>query len=43
MNRPLDSDASLVLPAQLVKFHTGVFIYEVLDIFHAHISKFWPV
>jgi len=43
MNRPLDSDAPLVLPAQLVKFHTGVFIYEVLDIFHAHISKFWPV
>ncbi len=42
-NRPLDSDASLVLPAQLVKLRTNVFIWEVLDHFRAHISKFWPV
>jgi len=32
-----------VLPAQLVKLCTNVFIREVLDIFYAHISKFWPV
>jgi hypothetical protein len=32
-----------VLPAQLVKLHIGVFIQEVLDLFCAHISKFWPI
>jgi hypothetical protein len=42
-NRPLDLDASLVLPAQLVKLRTNVLIWEVLDLFHAHISKFWLV
>jgi hypothetical protein len=42
-NKPLDSDAPLVLLAQLVKLRTSVFIWEVLDIFRAHIAKFWPV
>ncbi len=43
VNRPLDSNASSVLPAQLVKLCTDMFIWEVLDLFRAHISKFWPV
>jgi len=39
-NRPLDSDAPPMLPAQLIKLCTSVFIREVLDPFHVHISKF---
>jgi hypothetical protein len=39
-NRPFDSNAPPVLHAQLIKLRTGVFIWEVLDPFHAHISKF---
>ncbi len=42
-NGPLNSDALPMLPAQLVKFHTGMFIREVQDLFRTHISKFWPV
>jgi hypothetical protein len=42
-NRPLNLDAPLMLLAQLVKFHTNMFIREVLDLFRAHISKFSPV
>jgi hypothetical protein len=42
-NRPLDSNAPPMLPVQLVKLRTNVFIGEVLDPFRAHISKFWPV
>jgi hypothetical protein len=42
-NRPLDLDAPLVLLTQLAKFRTSMFIWEVLDLFHAHISKFWLV
>jgi hypothetical protein len=43
MNRPLNSDALPVLPAQLVKLRIGMFIREVLDPFRTHISKFWLV
>jgi hypothetical protein len=32
-----------MLPTQLVKFYTNVFIREVLNPFRVHISKFWPV
>jgi hypothetical protein len=32
-----------VLLAQLVKLRTNVVIREVLDLFCAHISKFWPI
>jgi hypothetical protein len=39
-NRPLDSNVPPVLPAQLVKLWTNMFIQEVLDPFRAHISKF---
>jgi hypothetical protein len=39
-NRPLNSDALLVLPIQLVMLCIDVFIREVLDPFHVHISKF---
>ncbi len=43
VNRPLNSDASPVLPAQLVNLYTGMFIREVLDPFRTHISKLQPV
>jgi len=39
-NRPFESNAPPVLPTQLVKLRTGVFIQEVLDPFQTHISKF---
>jgi hypothetical protein len=39
-NRPLDSNVPLVLPTQLIKLRTGVFIREVLNPFRTHISKF---
>jgi hypothetical protein len=43
MNKPLDSNAAPMLPTQLIKLCTNVFIREVLDPFHTHISKFRPI
>jgi hypothetical protein len=43
MNRPFNSNVPSVLPAQLVKLRTDVFIQEVLNPFCTHISKFWPI
>jgi hypothetical protein len=36
VNRPLNSCVPLVLPTQLIKLRTRVFIQEVLDPFRVH-------
>lgn len=38
---PLESEAPLVMPADIVKLPTRTFIKEVLDCFRGHINKHW--
>jgi hypothetical protein len=40
VNKPLNSYALPMLPTQLVKFCTNMFIRKVLNPFRVHISKF---
>jgi hypothetical protein len=40
-NKPLESDAPPVLPAQLVKLRHGVWVRDVLTPHRVHLAKFW--
>ncbi len=42
-NMRLESDAPLVLPAQLITIRHDKFVSEVLEPYHDHISAFWSL
>ncbi|CAK9860168.1 unnamed protein product [Sphagnum jensenii] len=42
-NMRLESDAPLMLPAQLIAIHHGKFVSEVLEPYRDHISAFWSL
>ncbi len=42
-NMCLESDAPLVLPAQLIAIRHGKFVSEVLEPYCDHISAFWSL